>query len=280
MLLIFALFPWSVYGEFSLLYFLAGTGAFAGVQILSYMVLYFRVENRASRVEKALPDALQLMSSNIKAGMTPFAAIQLAAKPEFGPLEKELKRATVVALGTGSFVGSLLHITTRIRSETLRRAMGLFVTSLKSGAQLARLLDETARDIRESKMLKQEMLANTKTYTMFIIFIIIIGAPVLLAITIHFVELTESMRAKMLAGELTGTLGISTAPSEITVEFLIKISYVILFVTSFLSSAMLGVITEGKEKYGAKFLPFMLIGTFVVFLIARTAVSSFFGYTF
>ncbi len=274
------LMPFTLYSEFDPLFALYAFLGFFTVQLLSYMVIYFRAEDRSARVEKILPDAIQLIASNIKAGMTPFAAIRLAARPDFGPLETELKRATVHALGERSFAVSLMSITERIKSESLRRAMGLFTTSMKSGGHLADLLEETAKDISESQSLKNEMVANTKTYLLFIMFTVALGAPVLLAISIHFVSMSDSLKSKMGSSELVGELGMGGGENSITVEFLTNASYIIIFITTGLASAMIGVITEGKEKYGAKYMPILTTIALVLFYFARIGVSSFIGGTF
>ena len=56
-----------------------------GVSI--YLWLTFLVDKKASLIEDALPDALQLMASNLRAGMTPDKALLLSSRPEFGPLK-------------------------------------------------------------------------------------------------------------------------------------------------------------------------------------------------
>ena len=56
-------------------------------------------DSRAAEVEKVLPDALQLMSANIRAGMTVDRAIWLSARPEFGIFEDEIKRVGAKTMG-------------------------------------------------------------------------------------------------------------------------------------------------------------------------------------
>ena len=63
---------------------------FAVVIIVSYVLLVLAADKRAQKIEKVLPDALQLVSANIRAGMTIDKALWLCARPEFGPFEKEL----------------------------------------------------------------------------------------------------------------------------------------------------------------------------------------------
>ena len=63
----------------------------------------------------------------------------------------------------------------------------------------------------------------------------------------------------------------------ITVKFLTYVAVFSLLATSGLASMMMGVITEGKEKYGVKFMPLMVTGSLVVFFLARVLIGNFFG---
>lgn len=277
-LVMLPLMQWVVFGYLNWIGLSAAVGGFVIVNLLAYLTIYFRGEDRANRVEKVLPDAFQLMASNIRAGMTPFAAIRMAAKPEFGPLEDELNKATSKALGQAPLEDALISISNNIKSEVFERSIKLFVASIKAGGKLADLLEQSAKDIRAREALKNEMVTNTKTYTMFIMFTIIIGAPVLFSISIHFVEMMESMTAGISGGDLIAQTGFSAGiATGITVKFLTRVSIFSLMATSVLASMMMGVITEGKEKYGVKFLPIMATGSLVVFFIARSLIGSFFG---
>ncbi|MEE9525910.1 MAG: hypothetical protein V3V78_04880, partial [Candidatus Woesearchaeota archaeon] len=53
---------------FPFLYVILGLIAFLIVQFLVYIVIYFKALDRTKRVEEVLPDALQLMSANLRAG--------------------------------------------------------------------------------------------------------------------------------------------------------------------------------------------------------------------
>ena len=266
------LLPWVLYGEFSWWGAAFGLLGFLFVQVLLFTILYFRAEDRARRVEEVLPDALQLISSNLRAGMAPFGALRVAARPEFGPLEEELKIATTKSLGAESLESALMSIGTRIRSESLNRVLKLFSSSIRSGAKLADLLQEAARDITDTQALKREMATNTKTYSMFILFAVVGGMPFLLALSIHFVKMMEVIRPERL-GEAAGAIGFGGGEQLITIAFLTQISYVIIFVTSFLASAMMGVIKEGKESYGARYVPVIMSLSYVLFFVAKVVIS-------
>ena len=150
------LIPWVFFGAFQRLYFIIGVIVFLFIEFLVYLFAYFKAEDRTARIEKALPDALQLIAANLKAGMTPYKAIKLSARKEFGPLAEEIDYATSHALGTESFETTLLRISERTNSETLDRALKLFTSAMKSGAHLAKLLEDLGNDISQTRELKND----------------------------------------------------------------------------------------------------------------------------
>jgi pilus assembly protein TadC len=251
--------------------------AFCLVEFIFYIAIYFKIEDRTQRVEKVLPDALQLMASNVRAGMTPFQSLKLSARKEFGPLEEEIKLATAKALGTESFAETLLDMSKRIKSEMLDRAMKLFTTAMRSGGHLAILLEDLSDDIAENRSLRKELVTNTKTYTVFIMFTVIIGTPLLLAISIHFIEVITNLQSVATVGGTGFGLGFLAGELNISVSFLVKASYAMLVGTSLLACILLGVIVRGKPKYGLRYTPMVVIGSLAVFAALRYAVSSFFG---
>lgn len=238
------------------------------IHITMYFFIYFKMLGRTDKIEKYLPDALQLIAANVRSGMTPFQALRFSARKEFGDLKDEIEYATAKGLGTENFSEALLRIRERINSRVLERAIQLFVSSMKSGAHMAKILEEAARDISENRSLKNELSTNTKTYTLFILFIVMMGTPFLLVISIRFLEMITAIQAKS-----TGAVGFGMSflmgEVAITPEFLFIISMVMLIVTSLSAGIMVGVIRDGKIKYGFKYFPFLAIATIAIFFTSK-----------
>jgi hypothetical protein len=263
--------------DFKIIYVVACFFAFIFLfQFFVYITIYFKMENRKSKIEKALPDALQLIASNLQAGMTPYSAIKISARKEFGPLSDELIKATSQALGTKNFSEELMKIGDRVDSPTVKRSLKLITSSIHSGGHLASLLEDLSEDIAETQSLKTEMVTNTKTYVMFIMFTIIIGAPLLLSISVHFVGMVQGMQSQTTLSTDEFGLGFLTGEIEITPEFLTDISLVVLFFTSFLACLLTGVIISGKKKEGLRYVPFVVASSITLFFIAKYAIGTFF----
>ena len=246
-------------------------------QFMLYIYLYFKSDNRKTEIENVLPDALQLISSNMQAGLTPFEAIKAAARKEFGPLAQELNKATSKAMGLSDFNQELMKIGDRVDSTVLKRTLKLITSSMSSGSHLAVLLEDLSEDISDSQSLKKEMVTNTKTYTMFIMFTIIVGAPLLLAISVHFVGMVQNMQSSATLSTDEFGLGFLSGDIEITPEFLTNVSLIILTLTSLLATMLTGVINKGEMKAGLKYSPFVILGSIVLFYISKIVISGFFS---
>ncbi|MFH1403726.1 MAG: type II secretion system F family protein [Candidatus Altiarchaeota archaeon] len=263
------------YGD-QMMFNILGVCMFIVYMVAAYNIPFFIAEKRAEAVEEALPSALQLMSSNVRAGMTPYQAMKVSARDEFGVLSEELEKATTKALGTYSFSDALMEIKENISLPVLERSIKLFIRSIESGGHLAKMLEETARDMNENIMLRRQLVSSTKTYTILILLTIIVGMPVLMNVSIHFTERMEQMKSNFNPSNLD-EVGLGVLMSEaFSIDFLMNISTVIIVFTSIIASLLIGVIIKGEEKYGLKYAFFIVPATLMVFYGIRQMVKLFF----
>lgn len=274
--LITLLFPIAYFGSFDLRFLFLSLFLAALTFCILFLYLHYEVDSRTKQVEAVLPDALQLMAANLHAGMTPFQALQLSARKEFGPLSQEIHHATRRAFGTASFDDALLQISQRVPSEILERAIKLFARAMRSGGHLAPLLEELGKDIGETQSLKREFVTQTKTYTLFVLFTVLLGAPVLFAVSIHFLDIVTVMQQ---SASMSNTFGIGFLAGDIaiTVDFVQTVSIIMLLVTGILASVLIGVIRDGTLRSGLRYSPFMISGSLLVFFIARIVIGNILG---
>jgi pilus assembly protein TadC len=257
--------------------FATGALLFATVAILFYLHLYYIIHDRTHRVEAILPDFLLMVAANLRAGLTPFSALQVAARPEFGPLEAEVRIISSRSMGTESFTDALRKLTDRVDSNVLRRTINFFENGLKSGGKLAQLLETSADEIREMDELKREMMLNTKTYAIFLIFILIFGLPLLLAISTEFLGTFTKIQSQLSTDDLKGVSAISAPKISIDVGFINQMAGVIIIGTSILISILVGVISEGKILYGLKYAVPLSIASGTMFMICKMMIGGFIG---
>ncbi|HIJ98727.1 MAG TPA: type II secretion system F family protein [Candidatus Nanoarchaeia archaeon] len=274
----------SITNEFYTL--IVGVVIFIIAQSTPYFRLSIAADKRAKDVEVVLPSALQLISANIRAGMTPDRAIWLSARPEFGALMIEIKKAGAETIGGTPLTIAFQNMSKRVRSRILERTVLLVVEGLESGGELGKLLSETAAEIRSLDILRKEMDANIAMYSMFIIFAGMIGAPFLLAISGFFVEMLTKLSAVAgLEGEVSAKAqeaGVSllTFSTSITPEFLLYFSIFVISITTFFSALLLGLIKYGDEKRGLEMAPLFVMVGLAIFLIVKIFITNSFGAAF
>lgn len=251
-----------------------------GVQIAIVLI----ADSRAAEIEKVLPDVLQLMSANIRAGMTVDRALWLSARPEFGVFEEEIRKAGARTLGGKPIKIALLEMSSKIKSNILEKTVRLLIEGIEAGGELAHLLEETSNNVRLTQTLKKEIKSSVTTYSIFILFAAVIGAPALYAISLFFVEtMTKLWSPKMLGGiKVTGSsmgsgMLSKAGPPTITVDQLFWFAISSIVVTTFFGSLIIGLIQTGKEKNGLRFVIPLMLGALAVFMLAQFVIKMLFG---
>ena len=250
--------------------------------ILFYLHISYVIDGRKKMVESILPDFLYLVGNNLKSGMSPFYAFRSAVRPEFGPLSEEIKIATQKSLGVESFSDALREIGQRIDSKVLNDTTKFFAQALRSGGHLAQLIETTASDIKQTNRLKTELVTSTRMYTMFILFVVIIASPMLLAVSVQFLNILGSIQSQ------TSTLGgtdasVAGGPQfasggiSITPEFMTMVSYGIVVINSFLASIFIGLLGGGRIRDGLKYAPIMAAIGIVLLMIFSSAIGGLLG---
>jgi pilus assembly protein TadC len=260
-----------------------------------YMWLWFRVDSRSKFVERILPDALQIMSMNIRAGLTTERALILTARPEFGVLEKELKRAGKEIMAGRDLKESMLGISKRVKSRQLETTLKMVVDGIDSGGELASLLEQTSSDIQNTQLMEKEVRASVLMYVIFIFFAVGMGAPVIFGISTHLVQvLTEQMGQfddvnipdydEISSSGITPFGGFSAGSTlqgassvSIDPDFLVMYAMLSLSITSFFGGLVIGVIKDGSEKQGIRYVPILLGLSMALFFVTRFIAATMFA---
>ena len=250
--------------------------SFVAIVLGFYFALTLKADATAKFAENVLPDALQLMSSNLRAGLTTDKALLLAARPEFGVLSEEINNiGKKIALGED--IGKAMReMTEKFKSEKIKKTFLLIITGLKSGGELTNLLDQTAENLRQEKFLEEKIRSNVLMYVIFIFAAIGFGSPMLFGLSSFLIEVLEKNLALI---ELPETTSIPITFSEITISpaFVMTFAIISLITSSILGSLVLGLISKGKERYGIRFIPMLLILTLGIFFLTRFLIGTLLG---
>ncbi len=259
--------------------------SFLVVEFIIYVFLVLSGDKKAKAIENVLPDALQLMSSNIRAGLTVDKALLMAARPEFGPLQEEITRIGKETMAGRNLTDALQKTKTRVNSKNLNRAFDLIIDSYKSGGKLADLLDQTANDFREQQIIQKEVSASVLMYVFFIFIAIGFAAPMLFSMSSFLVKLLTTNMA-MIAKELPQNfeamkgqtvIPIPTGKVQISPDFVMMYSYVALAVSSVFGAIIMGLIMSGEERAGIKFIPILLLLSVGLFILGNLVLESMVG---
>ncbi len=249
--------------------------------VLAMLTLFLMKRLRAAaeikKMEIAFPDFLELMSSNLRAGMTIDRALLLSSREEFAPLDKE-----IVKLGKDLVTGkeierALLDMAARINSEKIHKTLMLISAGIRSGGNLATLLQETSTNMREREFVEKRAASNVLMYVIFIFFAIAVGGPVLFSLSTVLVKTLSEILATIPPVDSTIQLPFTLTKINISPEFITYFSVLFIIVTNVLGSLVLGMVNKGDEKAGAKYIIPLIAISLVVFFVVRIALSHYFS---
>ncbi|MBM3281868.1 MAG: hypothetical protein FJY86_00820 [Candidatus Diapherotrites archaeon] len=272
-------------------YFLVVIGFFLTFLLVMggiYLFLDLQAEGRGKQVEKVLPDALQLVASNIKSGLTTERALLVSARPEFGPFEYELKRISTRVLSGVPIEKAILEVPKHIKSTLVERTMWLLARGISSGGEIADLLLQLSRNLRTQLTLQSEARASISIYVILIFFSAAFGGPALYAVSSFIVEVMNaqvSSQPQINAGSMAAAgsrfsgLGsfVGGRTEMISPEFVIFFAQIMLFVGGIFAALILGAIATGKEKDGVKYIPVVMLFSFGLYYMIRFVLHSAFG---
>jgi flagellar protein FlaJ len=255
--------------------------SFVLVWLLLWMLLNLLVDKRSSSIEKVLPDLLSMIAQNMSAGMTPYNALWVASRPEFGALADEIQKVARDTLTGTPLETALLNMSKRVKSNKLRRTVKLMIQGMRSGGELPTVLQEIARDIRTEQNLVMRMESETTGQVMFILFSLVVGAPLLFAASSQFISIFSRVFSMIdvekLADAAQGGGMVTMQPLAITEETFVMYAVIDLAICSFFGSMIIGLMRSGKMTRGIPMIPVIMLMAVGLFLLMRLALSSFFS---
>ncbi len=237
-----------------------------------------RESARLKKMEDAFPDFLELMSSNLRAGMTVDRALLLSSREEFAPLDQE-----IIKLGKDIVTGkeierSLKEMAERINSEKIRKTLLLIISGIRSGGNLATILEETAVNMRERSFVERRSSSNVLMYVIFIFFAIAVGAPVLFGLSSVLVEILTKLLSNIPQVDAsTVRLPFTLTQINVSTSFITYFSITFLIVINILGSFVLGLVGKGEEKAGLKYVIPLIAMSLTIFFIVKIFLASYFS---
>lgn len=247
-----------------------------------YITISLLAQKRKNEMERVLPDALMLISTNLKSGSSINRAFLISARDEFGPLADELRKTAIEISGGKSVTNSLDSMRGRVKSELFADTLKVLSDALESGGNTADLLDSSADDIRSSLELRQEIQSSIRMYVMFILMAAVVGAPILFSITVYMSETTTQMWEQTNMEDANqfatgGGQGMSFSQPDVNTDFLVFFSLAALTISNSFAGLIISQIKNGNIREGAKYIPFTVTISIAIFLAVNTAVTAALG---
>ncbi|MBU1202008.1 MAG: type II secretion system F family protein [Nanoarchaeota archaeon] len=276
--------PLSKYGAFAVLiftfisWFLIQSLMVVLVIFSVYFYLNIRIYNRVLNMEKHLPDYLTLVSNNLKGGLSFEKSLWLAIKSEFGVLAKEMTLASKRVLTGNDVKDSLLILSQKYDSPSLKRSLNLIIGELEAGGQIAKVMDKIVDNLKKTSALKQEMAAATVTYTIFMVAIVLFITPALFALAQQLLQIIIGVTKTISASGTGSNSPISSiGQSSIDPKDFKTFSIIAIGIISAFSSMIISIISKGDIRGGIKYIPLFIIIGITLFLMVSNALGGFFG---
>jgi len=258
----------------------------SGVSFIGFIILFFafaffrkslKESERKRKMEAVFPDFLQLMSSNLRAGMTVSKAMLLSAREEFSPLDSEILRVGKDITTGKETETALLDMSKRIGSEKIQKTVLLIISGIKAGGNLSVLLEETASNIRERSFTEKRAASSVLMYIIFIFIAVAVAAPALFALSNILVSVLSGLLKGLPAASAQASVQMpfTMTSISISVTFINYFSIIFIIMLDVLASMVLGLVSKGEEKEGIRYLIPILILSLGIFFAVKFFLSGF-----
>lgn len=251
------------------------------VVVFAFLIFYVRLRiklkhsSRIRKMEEIFPDFLQLMSSNLRAGMTTDKALLLSARKEFAPLDSEIIRLGKSLVTGAKIEDALIEMGKRIKSDRINQTIKLIVSGIKSGGNISILLENTATNMKERGFIEKRAASNVLMYVIFIFFATAVGAPVLFGLASILVEVLSTIVSTIPSTQAGSAIPLTFSEINISISFITYYSLIFLIVTDIIGSLVLGLVGKGEEKEGVKYMIPLIISSLFIFFAMKLLLRSF-----
>ncbi len=225
-----------------------------------YFYINMKIYSRMKDMELILPDYLVLVSTNLKGGMSFERSLWGAIKPEFGILAEEMSYVSKRVMTGSDLTEALTELAQKYESPTLRRTLNIIVGELESGGKIASVLDQSIDILRKTKLIKDEMAANTLMFTIFIGAIVMVISPLLFALAFNLLSILINVMIQIgpALQQSTSSVPFKFESGSLRVDDFKIFSSLALAVISIFASMILSIIQRGDIKSGVRYIPFFV----------------------
>lgn len=233
---------------------------------------YYKYNKNLEEIEKYWPDALRLVADTMKSGSSLDYALREASSADFGPLSKEFDEVIRRLEMGDTMAQSLDHMALRIESKIVRRTITLINECLKTGAQLAEVLEEIANDTKQMFRIKKERVTKTMLQVIFIFAAGGVIAPFIFGLTNVITMFLTDISAN--AGVATAEALFAATVTQKAMSMLLDI-YLLIEVAA--AAIIVSLMRQGNFTNAIVFFPLMTIISFIIYMVSQSLVTGMLG---
>lgn len=214
--------------------------------------------NRISRIDEELSDALKHMAVILKAGGTTEYAFEDISNSDYGPLSKDLKISLKQLREGKSFDEVLKEAAIRSGSLTFLRSVNIIIDAKKAGAGLADVMFAISDDLKDLMQIKRERVSRTMMHVIFLILSSFIISPFIFGFVLSIVCYIG-----------TGISSVSPEAQPLSLSLLNTILTIFLAIQSTVSAMAIGIMRDGKMFKFSVYIPIIILFALIVFEIGK-----------
>ena len=249
------------------------------VVFFSFWTYYeFLIFKRTRMIENVLPDFLEDVSVNLRAGMSFDKSLWNSIRPEFGVLEKEIETVAKKVMAGQDTEQALKDFADKYDSTLLHESMDMIIIALKSGGNIADIIDKIVKNVKDAHFLNQELIASVTSYVIFIAVVAVVISPVLFALSFNMMQIIQSLGEKLNSGVSTGVVSINFGENKVKSEDFVLFSKLAVLIISGISSIIIADLREGSIKAGLKYVFLFLPISYIIYVVMLKAITALFGF--
>lgn len=254
------------------------------ISTIAVVVTYISTKKKLAESQKikmmevVFPDFLQLVSSNLKAGIPIDKAIVISSRKEFNPLDEQINQFGRDIVTGKPVEMAMKEMSIRIGSEKITKTIKLIITGMRSGGNLATLLEQTSANLKERQYVEKRAASNIIMYIVLILFAVGVGAPILFSLSTVLVGVLTQILGNL--PEVQTSIATPFAFTSINISTTFITYFAVFFIISIdiLGSMVIGLVQKGEEREGLKYsIPLIAISLTMFFLLKLILANYFAG---
>ncbi|MCK5281940.1 MAG: type II secretion system F family protein, partial [Nanoarchaeota archaeon] len=208
-----------------------------------------------------------------------------ANRPRFGILSDEINQIARSTYASGSLIEPLNEFSKKYDSSLLRRIVSNLIEGIKTGADIASLLDDISMNIIMIRYTKKELASEVENYMLFITMTVLIISPFMFGLTYKMTGLIETVKNTLVGTFDASDDAVSKIPGgsivpvgESTEDFRYYFDWFVhlMLATNVIVSVLLmSMVKHGNVKQDLKKIPVFYVICISVYALSKLLFSNF-----